>query len=322
MSEDRIQIQFIPSSQVPADVQRQAEHASGNVIRHDERIYLKRGEQFLVFEDSPLGEEMIRWLNGDLLNSDRIQTKEQAWQKLLYGTDDAAVRFLKTEGFRQLSDRCVTVFVPCQNYADRSGLRLFAEIAPIDPSDQIVFLADGGVALIMERRVHTEEEIAEFVSAMIETMESEAGQQWNAGIGGFFPELAEMYRSFREAKKALETGLRFRRSDHVFEFRKMALERMMETIPNDTVSTLKREFMNPRVRKLMTDDMKETIETFFDQDLNLSLASRQLFIHRNTLIYRLEKIKKETGLDLRRFHDAVVFRVLMNLPDEKTGELQ
>ena len=65
---------------------------------------------------------------------------------------------------------------------------------------------------------------------------------------------------------------------------------------------------------LASQEMRETIKVYFDQDLNLSTAARQLYIHRNTLLYRLEKIRKATGLDLRRFKDAVVLKILLSLP--------
>ena len=67
----------------------------------------------------------------------------------------------------------------------------------------------------------------------------------------------------------------------------------------------------------MTNEILETIRVFFLNDLNLSTTARQLFIHRNTLLYRMEKIRKITGLDLRKFEDAAVFRFVMSLTDKK-----
>ncbi len=66
----------------------------------------------------------------------------------------------------------------------------------------------------------------------------------------------------------------------------------------------------------MPDELLETVRVFFRNDLNLTAASRELFVHRNTLNYRLDKIRKETGLDLRSFRDAVIFQILSGIPDE------
>ena len=68
---------------------------------------------------------------------------------------------------------------------------------------------------------------------------------------------------------------------------------------------------NRKTARLFNDEMLHTIEMFFAKDLNLSDTARQLYIHRNTLVYRLEKIKKLTGLDLREFDDAIVFKVAL-----------
>ena len=65
--------------------------------------------------------------------------------------------------------------------------------------------------------------------------------------------------------------------------------------------------------KTLTDEMIATIEKFFENNLNLSETSRQFYIHRNTLVYRLDKIQKALGLDLRNFHDAVTFKIMMML---------
>ena len=70
---------------------------------------------------------------------------------------------------------------------------------------------------------------------------------------------------------------------------------------------------NRKTAKLFNEEMLQTIEMFFRKDLNLSDTARQLFIHRNTLVYRLDKVQRQTGLDLRHFDDAVTFKILYKL---------
>ena len=74
-------------------------------------------------------------------------------------------------------------------------------------------------------------------------------------------------------------------------------------------------------KKLLTEEMLVTIDKFFENSLNLSETARQLFIHRNTLVYRLDKIQKVMGLDLRNFHHAVTFKIMMMLMDRYTWEV-
>jgi carbohydrate diacid regulator len=87
----------------------------------------------------------------------------------------------------------------------------------------------------------------------------------------------------------------------------------MKQIPRDIKKQFYELSYTDTMKKLLSDEMQKTVEKFFENSLNLSEAARNLYIHRNTLIYRLEKIQKITGLDLRNFEDAVLLKVLLML---------
>lgn len=87
----------------------------------------------------------------------------------------------------------------------------------------------------------------------------------------------------------------------------------MAVIPQEECLNQTQMLFNSDTSKLFNQEMLSTLATFFEKDLNLSDTARQLFIHRNTLVYRLDKIQKQTGLDLRRFDDAVTFKLLHEL---------
>ena len=97
-------------------------------------------------------------------------------------------------------------------------------------------------------------------------------------------------------------------------------KRMTDLIPPESAKRFREEVIPPGAEKVLTDELIETIRVFFGNDLNLSTTARQLFIHRNTLLYRMDKIRKATGLDLRRFEDAAVFRIMMDIPGEGINE--
>ena len=103
--------------------------------------------------------------------------------------------------------------------------------------------------------------------------------------------------------------------DPVYLYREQVLERLLSEIPEETRTRFRKSLICGNVRKTLNEETLNTAEAFFKSDLNLSDTARQLFIHRNTLLYRLEKIRKETGLDLRKFNDAVAFKILILLPD-------
>lgn len=91
------------------------------------------------------------------------------------------------------------------------------------------------------------------------------------------------------------------------------MERFLMQTPEETASRYYSLLFNRKTAKLLNEDMLKTITMFFDKNLNLSDASRELYIHRNTLVYRLDKVQKQLGLDLRRFHDAMTFKLLLDL---------
>ena len=89
-------------------------------------------------------------------------------------------------------------------------------------------------------------------------------------------------------------------------------------IPAEKAEKIKKDIITDKSEKVLNEETIETVRAFFRNDLNLSTTARQLYIHRNTLIYRLEKIRKATGLDLKRFEDAAVFRMLMSIQERQT----
>ena len=123
-----------------------------------------------------------------------------------------------------------------------------------------------------------------------------------------FPEIGE---SYRESRRAVEVGRIFLTEQHIYVYRSLVLERFLMDIPREMGTRYHGILFNRKTARLFNDEMLHTIEMFFAKDLNLSDTARQLYIHRNTLVYRLEKIKKLTGLDLREFDHAIIFKVAL-----------
>ncbi len=159
------------------------------------------------------------------------------------------------------------------------------------------------------------EEAEEYAMALMDTAEGETGLRLEVGLGNVHEGLAEWKYGYREALTALDTGRVFHLRGPVQVYRRQTLERMLLDIPEEKRRGYRDTLFTEKMRKGLNRELLETAETFFECDLNLSDTARQMFIHRNTLTYRLDKIRKETGLDLRRFQDAVIFRALTALPE-------
>jgi carbohydrate diacid regulator len=109
----------------------------------------------------------------------------------------------------------------------------------------------------------------------------------------------------------------------VFVYRNLLLERFLSDVSPELGANYNARIFNRKTARLFNDEMIHTIETFFDNSLNLSETARKLYIHRNTLVYRLEKIRKLTGLDLREFEHAITFKVALMVKkylDSKTSK--
>ena len=148
-------------------------------------------------------------------------------------------------------------------------------------------------------------------------MEGEGITGIKAGIGREAETADKLRTSYRDALNALSVGNTYHSQDSVYVYEKQTLERIVDSIPAEMKKQIRDEFRQIRAGETFSDEMLETVRVFFMNDLNLTAASRQLFIHRNTLNYRLDKIRKISGLDLRKFHDAVIFSVIALIPQEQ-----
>lgn len=156
-------------------------------------------------------------------------------------------------------------------------------------------------------------ELKQLAEAMEQTIMSETGESPLISIGEIKSSIMEIGASYRAAWRALEIGRMFHADQTIYAFDKLILERFLSEINRDLGMRYHHMLFNRKTQRLFNEEMLHTIEMFFAKDLNLSDTARKLYIHRNTLVYRLDKIQRQTGLDLRKFEDAITFRMLLLL---------
>lgn len=157
------------------------------------------------------------------------------------------------------------------------------------------------------------DDLRQLAEAIEQTIMSETGEQPIISIGETKSSLHELGTSYRAAWRALEIGRMFHPDRSIYAFNRLSLERFLSEINRDLGMCYHQMLFNRKTQRLFNEEMLHTIEMFFEKDLNLSDTARQLYIHRNTLVYRLDKIQRQTGLDLRKFEDAITFRMLLLL---------
>lgn len=208
--------------------------------------------------------------------------------------------------------RCVMLF-RFEN-PTKSAYSLLGELMPLADSDVLVDMHHSSAALIKDMQgVDGLDDLNQYALAVRETVLEETGHGVSVGIGEEKNTLMQLGESYAEAKHALEVGFLFHPDEPIYIYSRLLLERFLMGIPQEDCQHFHSLLFNRRTNKLFNEEMLQTIDMFFRKDLNLSDTARQLFIHRNTLVYRLDKVQRLTGLDLRHFDDAVTFKILNEL---------
>ena len=223
--------------------------------------------------------------------------------------DEAAVAY----GIERVLRRSVLLMETEEFYHGNLTETLKTSI-PARESDILVPLDRHSAAYIVDLSNMDEwEDLLEYANAIQESMMSEAGCSLRIGVGGLASDLSGLHHSYEQARQALKLGQVFLPQQSVWDYQRMLLPRFLSELSPQVAAKYHYSLFNADTAKLFTDEILETIAMFFDKDLNLSDTARQLYIHRNTLTYRLDKIEKWTGLDLRHFSDAVTFKMLLEL---------
>ena len=179
----------------------------------------------------------------------------------------------------------------------------------LGPSDMAVRMDD--THLVVVKFMEAEETPLEFGHFLSQSLYEELGVKASIGIGCEMKSFVEIASSYRQASTAVRVSALFSSEFKVHTYREYLLVKMLEDLPKDRLKEYMEQFYVESADEVFEDqDMMETAERFLENSLNISETSRDLFMHRNTLMYRLDKIERITGLNIRKFSDAVTFRVI------------
>ena len=202
--------------------------------------------------------------------------------------------------------------IKCSNASDYSASDILHSLYPDKNRDFVINIDSANTVLIKELQPDTTHgEINEMAQTILSTLNSEALIHAFIGIGTLAENLNVLAKSYKDACVALEVGKVFDTDKDIVNYDNLGVARLIYHLP----TTLCEMFLNEVFKKESIDALDQetiyTIQKFFENNLNVSETSRQLYVHRNTLVYRLDKVQKITGLDLRIFEQAVVFKVAM-----------
>ena len=196
------------------------------------------------------------------------------------------------------------------NVTDIAVLELIQNMFPDRQHDFVLSVSESDIVVIKEM---TPDETSEDICALAESIEravhTELHVQTVIGIGTTANHLRELADRYKEAQVAIEVGKVFENEKPVIHYDNLGIGRLIYQLPTTLCEMFLSEAFKKNPIEALDEDTLDTINRFFENNLNVSETARKLYVHRNTLVYRLEKVKKITGLDLREFEDAILFKV-------------
>lgn len=207
--------------------------------------------------------------------------------------------------------RCVFL-VETRQEKDGTVMEILKGIYSSQAGDYVTAVDENSVILIKAFTEDFSEEILQKIADTIVAMlNTEAMLNVKVAYGTVVQELKDVSKSYKEAKMALEVGKIFYAEKDVASYSALGIGRLIYQLPVNLCKIFVEEIFGENVPSDFDEETLNTLNKFFENNLNVSETSRQLFVHRNTLVYRIEKIQKATGLDLRSFDDALTFKIAL-----------
>jgi len=208
--------------------------------------------------------------------------------------------------------RRVVFIIETQHEKDSNALETVRSLFAAKTKDFITAVDEKNIILVREvKTTETYEDLNKTANIILDMLNTEAMTKVHVAYGTVVNEIKEVSRSYKEAKMALDVGKIFYSGKNVVAYGNLGIGRLIYQLPLPLCRMFIKEIFEGKSPDEFDEETLATINKFFENSLNVSETSRQLYIHRNTLVYRLDKLEKSTGLDLRVFEDAITFKIAL-----------
>lgn len=207
--------------------------------------------------------------------------------------------------------RCVFI-IETKNEKDNNALETVKSIFAGKTKDFITAVDEKNIILVKElNKDESYKEMGKIARIILDMLNTEVMAKVHVAYGTIVNEIKDVSRSYKEAKMALDVGRIFYSNRNVIAYNNLGIGRLIYQLPMPLCKMFIKEIFGGKSPDDFDEETLVTINRFFDNNLNVSETSRQLYIHRNTLVYRLDKLQKITGLDIRIFEDAITFKIAL-----------
>lgn len=212
----------------------------------------------------------------------------------------------------EMSARRVVFIIETNKEKDSGALETVRSMFATQTQDFITAVDEKNIILVKEIGEKDQiEDLEKTAYVIVDMLNTEAMSRVHVAFGTIVKELKEVSRSYKEAKMALDVGKIFYSDKKVVAYSNLGIGRLIYQLPMPLCKMFIKEIFEEKTPDQFDEETLTTINKFFENNLNVSETSRQLYIHRNTLVYRLDKLEKSTGLDLRIFDDAITFKIAL-----------
>ena len=262
---------------------------------------------------STIGELAVCQIESILESYAEKNDKNAFMQKLLLGNYTDVEAFNRARKLHISSSARRAVFlVETRQSKDEHALATIKNIFSARTHDFITSIDNRGIIVVRElTSAETYDDLENIAHMLVDMLGTEAMTQAWVAYSNTANDLKDLSNAYKEARTALEIGKIFYAERNVFGYRTLGIGRLLYQLPVFICEMFIQEIFGDESLDSIDGETLAIIRTFFENNLNLSETSRQLYVHRNTLVYRFEKIQKRFGLDLRTFEDAMTFKLAM-----------
>ena len=206
----------------------------------------------------------------------------------------------------------VVLLIRFYNRTDILPYDIIQNMFPDKMKDYVIAVGEQDIVVVKELAGETSTSaIEQLAQGISDTLNTEFYCRVGIGIGTVVNNIKDLARSYKESQIAIEVGKVFESEKEIVSYENLGIGRLIYQLPTTLCEIYLSEIFKHGSIETLDKETLQTIQIFFENNLNVSETSRKLFVHRNTLVYRLEKIKKLTGLDLRDFDHAITFKVAL-----------
>ena len=205
-------------------------------------------------------------------------------------------------------------------------LELVKNLSDLKAGDFVTNVDEHSIVLVKDvshiKEENREEELREIADSLVDSLHMEAMTKVRVGYGNVVTQIPQIAESYQEAKMALQVGKIFYAEHDTISYGRLGIGRLIHQLPLSLCDMFIKEIFGDEIPDILEDEEAvSTINKFIENNLNISETARQLYVHRNTLVYRLERLEKAIGLDIRKFDDAMTYRiavmVLAHMKDQR-----